>query len=161
MKSLLLLLLVGNLAFAKTAPNFRGELLGGGRTSLEESLKEGRALLVCFWASWCVPCIEELKTVSAKLKANPEIPLDVLAINVDTSETFAEVKPVLKRNDFKFPVLLDQTHEIFAKYQPSKVLPFSALLSSKGEIASTFEGYHEEMFQVVQRLIAQKELHVP
>src|SRR5262249_18836109 len=92
---------------AKLAPSFSADLMGGNKVSLKESLKPGRLLLVSFWATWCTPCIEELRTVSEKLKADPNLPLDILTINVDTSETSSDVKPTLKLYSFKFPVILD------------------------------------------------------
>lgn len=154
MRILFFLLTVTSLSFSAVAPQFQGELLGGGKTSLKQSLKPNRALLVCFWASWCVPCMEELKTVLAKMKEDPNIPLDLLTINVDTQETSTDVKPTLKLYKFEMPVILDPKHEIFAKYQESKLLPFSVLVKPNGEIAKSFSGYDEAMFQKVKEIVA-------
>ena len=41
----------------RAAPNFDLPTLDGGRTSLDELA--GRAVIVNFWNSWCVPCIQE------------------------------------------------------------------------------------------------------
>lgn len=49
---------------AKQAPQFQGETLDGKRVSLKQSLRPGRSLILCFWASWCTPCLQELKEVS-------------------------------------------------------------------------------------------------
>jgi len=154
MTALLAVVLVSNVAFAKPAPQFKGELLGGGRASLAKYLKKDRALLLCFWATWCVPCLEELRTVSAKLKADPSLGLDVLAINVDTSETTADVKPFITTNGFTFPVILDPKHEIFAKYHAEKTLPYSVLVDGGGEIRTSFNGYDEHMFAKVREVLA-------
>lgn len=139
------------LVFGKTAPAFRAELLNGKRTSLEQNLKTGRSLMVCFWASWCVPCLQELKEVTSRLKEEPHLPLDLLAINVDTSETASDVGPTLKLYGFDFPVVLDPKHEIFSKYQASKSLPFSTLINDKGEMVKTFSGFDEKMFDEVKQ----------
>ena len=146
-------ILVTGLAHAKVAPNFQGEILGGKKTSLKENLKPNRALLLSFWASWCAPCIEELRLVTDKLKADPSMPLDVLTVNVDSSETAADVKPAIKMHKFTFPVILDPKHEIFGKYHDAQTLPFSVLISPKGNIEATFNGYHEEMFAKVKAVL--------
>lgn len=146
---------LGSACFAKQAPQFQAEFLDGKRTSLKQTLQPGRALIMCFWASWCTPCLQELKEISTHLKENPSLPLDLLAINVDTADTSSDVAPTLKLYGFKFPVVVDPKHEIFSKYQGSKSLPFSALLSSKGELLKTFSGYDEKMFDEVK-----KELHL-
>ena len=142
-------------SFAKIAPGFQGELLSGGRVSLNEELAKdnSKALLLCFWASWCAPCMQELKQVTEKLKNDPSLPLRVLTVNVDTAETASDVKPTLKLYQFKVPVIADQKHEIFSKYQDAKTLPFSVLIKPNGEIAETFSGFHEEMFAKVREAI--------
>lgn len=144
---LVALFIVCAVASAKEAPNFRAETTTGDRVSLKESLKPGRALLVCFWATWCVPCMEELRTVGEKLKADPALPLDVIAVNVDTAETTSDVKPMVRSMGFKFPVVLDPKHEIFAKYQDAKTLPYSVLVAPTGEIAHVFNGYDDKMIE--------------
>lgn len=144
-------LIVASTGFAKPAPQFQAELLNGTRTSLKQSLKPGRSLIVCFWASWCTPCLQELKEVSTRLKQEPNLPLDLLAINVDTSETASDVGPTLKLYGFEFPVVMDPKHEIFSKYQSAKSLPFSALINPDGEISKTFSGFDEQMFEEVKK----------
>ena len=156
MKSLALLIVLvwQTVAQATVAPSFQGETVSGERVSLNSLLKEKRALLLCFWASWCVPCIEEMRQVSEKIKAQPDLALDIVAVNVDTSETSTDVKPIIRQYHFPFPVILDPKHEIFSRYQQEKSLPFSALISSHGNIEHTFTGYHEEMFAEVKRIVA-------
>lgn len=140
-------------AFSKTAPQFQGELLDGKRVSLKQSLKPGRALVLCFWASWCTPCLQELKEVTARLKKEPQLPIDLLAINVDTSETASDVSPTMRLYGFEFPTVVDPKHEIFSKYQGSKSLPFSAVINPQAEIAKTFSGYQEDMFDEIKKVL--------
>lgn len=140
--------ILSTISLAKVAPSFQGELLSGGRVSLSEELAKdnSKGLLLCFWATWCAPCMQELKQVTEKIKTDPTLPLRVLTVNVDTAETSSDVKPTLKLYQFKIPVIADPKHEIFAKYQDAKTLPFSVLIKPNGEIAETFNGFHEEMF---------------
>jgi len=153
---ILVVFLFCGLSFAKTAPQFQGDLMAGGRFSLKEKLKPGRALMVCFWATWCVPCIQELKEVTTYLKNHPDANLDMIGVNVDTSETATDVKPTMKLYGYDFPVILDPNQANVSKYQTAKTLPFSALLTSKGEIAETFSGYSETMFKKVEEVLQQE-----
>lgn len=154
MRIAILAFMVCSLASAKIAPSFQGEKLGGGKISLKDQLKPNRALLLSFWASWCTPCLEELSHVTAKMKAEPGVALDLLTVNVDTSETASDVKPTLKLHKFDIPVLLDPKHEIFGKYHDAKTLPYSVLIGADGEIKATFSGYHEGMFTQIKEKIA-------
>ncbi len=152
MRVLLFGILFVGAVWAKPAPPFQGDRLGGGRLSLKESLKNDRHLLLSFWATWCVACIEELKTVQEKLKANPSIRLDLVTVNVDLPESASDVRPTMKLYGFNFPVILDPKHEIFSKYQADKSLPYSVLISPTGEMARSFQGYSESLFSEVQSL---------
>lgn len=149
-------MMVSSLALAKAAPPFQGEAVGGGKISLKEKLQPNRVLLLTFWATWCSPCLEELTHVTSKLKNEPSLPMDVLTVNVDTQETSSDVKPTLKQHKFDVPVILDPKHEIFTKYHEGKTLPYSVLIGPDGQIAETFNGYHEEMFTKIKQVIAAK-----
>jgi thiol-disulfide isomerase/thioredoxin len=157
--SIALAVLISMQSFAKIAPSFTGDLLSGGRTSLSKHLKEAKdnnkLILLSFWASWCAPCMQELKEITQKMKEDKNLPLQVLTVNVDTSETASDVKPTLKLYKFDVPVITDPKHEIFGKYQPAKSLPFSVLIGANGEIQETFSGYNEEMFNKIKEHTAQ------
>ena len=146
--------LASSVALAQVAPSFHGDLVGGGSTSLRDELKPHRALLLCFWASWCIPCMEEMKIVNEKIKADTTLPLDILSVNVDTSETSVDVRPAMRLNKISVPVILDPQHEIFSKYHEDKSLPFSVLINSRGQILHSFNGYHEKMFQILKEALA-------
>src|SRR5262249_15498857 len=54
------------------------------------SLKEmrgKRVVQVVFWATWCVPCMEEIPTLRATYEKYRERGLQVLGIAVDMSQT--------------------------------------------------------------------------
>ncbi len=154
MKTLIVsLVLFSSLASAKTAPSFRGELLAGGKTSLEQAVKKDRLLLVSFWATWCIPCLQELTAVTEKLKKDPSIPLDLLTVNTDREER-SEIPVTMRQLGFTFPVVLDPTGDIFGKYQKSSTLPFSVLVNANKEVVAEFNGYHENMFDQILAAIA-------
>lgn len=140
-------------SFGKTAPIFQGEILGGEKTSLRKFLKEDRALFLTFWASWCTPCLEELQQVRKYLKKHPNFPLDVLTVNVDTSETATDVVPTVRIYGIRFPVIMDPKHQIFDKFRSSKELPLSVLISSTGKIEKVFNGYNENLFSEIQNTL--------
>ncbi|MCB9255464.1 MAG: TlpA family protein disulfide reductase [Bdellovibrionaceae bacterium] len=141
--------------FGYVAPNFTGEKIDGSRVSLSDVLKEKRALMLCFWASWCVPCLEELSQLAQGLAKNTDLPLDVLTVNVDTAETNEDVRPTMKAYGLKFPVVLDPSHKIFARYQQQGSLPFSVLINSKGEVVESFNGLHEGMFESLKKKVGE------
>lgn len=146
-----LLVVVSGLAGAKPAPSFRAEKLDGQRVALQDLLSPGRGTLLSFWATWCVPCIQELNAVTKHLKDDPKLALDLVSVNVDKSDTASQVRPLVKEKGFHFPILMDPQHLIFGKYQATPELPYSVLISPSGEILETFQGYNESMFQSVRK----------
>lgn len=150
---MLLAILYTSSSYSLVAPAFRAQGLDGQTHSLQESLKPDRHLLVCFWATWCEPCLQELKMVTSQLSQESSLPVDILAINVDSPETQNQIRPTLQLYRFKFPVVTDPKHEIFQKYNSSETLPFSALVNARGEIVSQFSGFSDEMFSKISSII--------
>ncbi len=140
-------------ANAKNAPGFRGELLNGGKTSLDTLVKKDRLLLLSFWATWCLPCLDELTHVNDRLKKDPQLPIDLVTVNIDREQR-SEIPATLRQMGFSFPVILDPNAEIFGKYQKATTLPFSVLILPDKTIDSEFNGYHESMLQKLEQAAA-------
>src|SRR5436190_16093889 len=56
----------------KPAPDVKLVDLSGAHSIQLSSLK-GRPAVVNFWATWCIPCIEEHSSLSAAARANPDV----------------------------------------------------------------------------------------
>lgn len=154
MKAFLTLLLAFSLQ-AKIAPSFEGDLMNGEKANLKSYLQPKRLLFVSFWATWCEPCLNEIKLVRENLEANPKLPLDILTVNLDSNESSLQIKSTVKEQKFlKFPVILDPEQKIFSKFSELKSLPYSVLLNENGEILHTFDSYHADMFKEVEKHLA-------
>jgi thiol-disulfide isomerase/thioredoxin len=154
---LFLILLCSIQLQAAHAPSFPATLMDGSRTTLEEMLPKDKVMLISFWATWCVPCLQELSMLSTQMQSQ-KIPVKVITVNVDTSETKSQVRSTVERlkkdAGFAFDVVLDPTHAIFSKYQPTAALPFSVLVASDGSILESFSGYQQTMMSRIQTLAA-------
>jgi len=149
MKTLILSLALFTVsAYSAQAPMFQSETTDGKNFSLKDRLKDGKPVLVSFWATWCQPCLDELNTLKAKLGKNAGV--DVVAVNVDTSETSSDVRPTARLHKIEFPIILDPKHQIFSKFNSTKAVPYSVLVSATGEILATYSGYSEEMMQKLE-----------
>ena len=152
-KLLVFFLIQTSLSFGATAPPFRGTDFEGESISLQSTLKPNRVLFLAFWATWCVPCLEELKALKTGLENDKDLPLDILTVNVDTGDSSGSLRSHFKVNGLHFPVLLDPKHEIFEKYVAQKSLPASFLIGPDGTILESYSGYHEGMFTALKQKV--------
>jgi thiol-disulfide isomerase/thioredoxin len=115
--------------------------LGGATPALElvdlqgrkHSLAEyrGKVVLVNFWATWCVPCREEMPSIE-RLRASLEgRPFAVLAVNL--AEPESRIRKFLEAVPLGFPIRLDRDTKTTRAWQ-AKVLPATYIVGPDGAI---------------------------
>ena len=91
----------------------------------------GSVVLVNFWATWCVPCREEMPSIDKLRSSLKGKPFEVLAVNLaeplSRIEKFAATVPV------SFPLLRDADGTV-SKAWKAKLLPASFLIGRDGRI---------------------------
>lgn len=115
------------------APDFEAAMLDGGRVTLADL--RGRPVWLNFWASWCVPCKEEMpELVAVGKEAESE---GVRLISVDMGEDEETVRGFLSRNGYRdLPVALDRTGDISQAYGVYN-LPVHVFIDSRGIVRRT------------------------
>lgn len=123
----------------------------------------GKRLLVNFWASWCVPCREEMPALDAiAAKYNSETFM-VLPINLDMGEDGLEkARAFMEEGGFQnLPLYADNTFAAFERLKTEGValgLPVSLLLDESGCELAVLPGPaqwdHPDGEKVVEALIA-------
>lgn len=104
--------------------------LDGKRWSTQELL--GKVVVLSFWATWCVPCREELPLLSAYATQHAAEGLTVLAFSVDPAEQLEPVRAVART--LSFPVgLLAQSSA--AGYGRMWRLPVNFTIDRDGNLA--------------------------
>jgi len=68
---------------------------------------KGKTTLAVVWATWCVPCVQELPYF-AKLAEKLKDRADVQVVSFNTDQNIGAVEAFLKENKYAFPVLLAQ-----------------------------------------------------
>lgn len=98
---------------------------------------KGTALLVNFWASWCVPCREEMPALDAlAVKYNSDT-FKVLPINLDIGQNgLGKAQAFLDENNFAdLPLYADNTFAAFERLKQQAVavgLPATLVLDKNG-----------------------------
>ena len=91
----------------------------------------GKVVLVNFWASWCLPCIQEIPSMQRLDADLSGAPFKLLAVNV--AERPNRVRALAKRMQMDFTVLYDESGKAFREWGAS-VYPTSFLIDPEGKI---------------------------
>lgn len=116
------------------APDFELENTAGERIALRDL--QGRAVVVNFWATWCLPCRFEMPVLDAAVRQYPD-GLVLLAVNFDESRE--QVLAYAAELGFSFDPLLDPGGEIYRLYQV-RGLPTTFFIDSEGIIQNVHIG---------------------
>lgn len=92
---------------------------------------KGKVVFLNFWATWCVPCREEMPAMERLYQANRERGLAVVAVNF--KETKNEAKRFFEELQLSFPSVLDPEGTAASNFGV-RGLPVSFLLSRDGRI---------------------------
>jgi peroxiredoxin len=106
---------------------------------------EGKTILLCFWATWCGPCTEELPSLDILQKDFRKLPFEVVTV----SEDFNGIEPA--KNHFNkygirhLKLYHDYKNELFRAMSVIG-LPTAFLIDPDGKIKVIFRGntkWHE------------------
>jgi thiol-disulfide isomerase/thioredoxin len=90
-----------------------------------------KALVVHFWASWCVECEKELPVLGRAARACRGAPVRVVAVNAgDTAEEVARYRT---EHPFELPVLRDPDGDAWRRF--ARGLPANLFWTSSGQHA--------------------------
>lgn len=90
----------------------------------------GRWVVVNFWATWCVPCIQEIPEIGAFARAHPEVA--VIGVAVDAQDA-AKVKRFAAKLGHTYPLVLSD--DAVAKQVGSPAaLPATKIYDPRGDL---------------------------
>jgi len=134
---------IGDLAYDFTLPNLAGESV---RLS---SLRGDRVVLVVFWATWCVPCIQEMPALlQTYAKYRPQ-GLEILGVVVAMNQTKEGVREFVTNRKVPYPVLWDGDLKVMGRYRVDAI-PQNFLIGRDGVIryaGGILPEGHEEMIR--------------
>ena len=113
-------------------PTIEAMLVDGTVFSSRE--REGKPLVVHFWATWCPACRAEASNIEA---ISEEYEVLTIAVNSGSDDT---LRSYLSENGYRFRVLNDRAGEWAGRFHV-EVFPTTFIFDSKGELRFTEVGY--------------------
>lgn len=109
--------------------------IDGRRHSLADY--RGRCVIVNFWATWCVPCVQEMPGLAQLRERLAAVGVEVLGVN--HRENAARIRPFVERLDIGFPVLRDHDGSVAAAWSV-RVFPTTFVLDAGHRVAYVAAG---------------------
>lgn len=113
-----------------------------GKTVKTDALAgKGKPIIISFFATWCKPCMRELKAIH-ELYADwqDETGVEMYIVSTDQGQDSKKVKPLVDGFGWEYHVLLDP-NGAFQRAMNVQSIPHMFVLDSKGKIVYNHVGY--------------------
>ena len=153
---ILLSMVIYNLSSAQNSlPDTKIKSLAGNDVLFNSLGNSDTAVIVSFWATWCIPCIQELNTIHDQYdERQKETPFRLVAISIDDSRTTQKVRPFVAGKGWPFEIYLDINSDLKRALNINDVPHI--LIIKNGKIVYQHNGYvngnEEELFEKLKSL---------
>ncbi len=144
MKKILMMamMVVAAVALHAQVPNVQLKDING-KTVQTASIanNDGNPVIISFWATWCKPCLRELKAIhEVYADWQDETGVKMYIVSIDQAQDANKVKPLVDGNGWEYEVLLDPNGD-FKRAMNVQNVPHVFVLDGKGKIVYNHVGY--------------------
>lgn len=147
------LLIAGSISFAQELPSLTLKDLDGNNTDLNKLVEGENVFVFSFWATWCVPCINELDAISEVYEDwQDETKVRLIAIATDDTRTKKRIRPMVNGKGWEYLVLYDDNQDLKRALNIT-TLPHTIVLKNQ-KIIHRRTGYNpgveDELYELIK-----------
>lgn len=117
--------------------------INGNNVDTATLSNDGKPFVISFFATWCKPCLRELKAVHEVLPDwQDETGVRVIAVSIDEAQNEQKVKPLVEGKGWSedYTVLLDPSAE-FKRQMNVNDIPHVFVVDGEGNVVWNHQGY--------------------
>lgn len=116
---------------------------------------DGKPFIIDFWATWCKPCVRELKAIADVYEDwVDETGVKIYAVSLDAAQDEQRVKPFVENKGWEYVVLLDPNGD-FKRQLGVSDPPHVFVVDGNGNITWNHQGYvdggEDEIIEAVKK----------
>lgn len=136
-----------------TAPDFTLQTVSGETIHLSDM--RGQAVVLNYWASWCIPCQEELPALELIRSEYADQGIQIISVNAIEQDSIEKVKATIQKYNLTYNVLLDQENQVYNLYRVG-FFPTSFFIDANGVVRDIILGgaTHDKFRARVDRLLS-------
>lgn len=101
---------------------------------------KGRIVVLNFWATYCIPCREEMPDLAAIQNEYAALGVQVIGASTDEALDRAKVLQFIKETKTNFPIWMGATSSDMLRFGLGTALPGSVVIGKDGRIARVISG---------------------
>jgi peroxiredoxin len=144
MKKILMMamMVVAAVALHAQVPNVQLKNINGKTVQTASIVNNnGNPVIISFWATWCKPCLRELKAIhEVYADWQDETGVKMYIVSIDQAQDANKVKPLVDGFGWEYEVLLDPNGD-FKRAMNVQNVPHVFVINGKGKIVYNHAGY--------------------
>ena len=143
MKKILMItmMVVAAVAMHAQLPNVQLKDINGNTVQTGSISNNGKPVIISFWATWCKPCLRELKAIhEVYADWQDETGVKMIIVSIDQAQDANRVKPMVDGFGWEYEVLLDPNGD-FKRAMNVQNVPHVFVLDGNGKIVYNHTGY--------------------
>lgn len=129
-----------NVTTGSDAPGFAAQTIATTPQMKSLSNYRGEVVLLNIWATWCLPCREEMPEIERLHQELGPKGLKIVAVSVDNAGTEQQIRDFVKEFGLSFEVLHDATGAIQSIYRTTGV-PETFIIDRDGVVRKRLIGH--------------------